>query len=160
MKERYFILLVLVLSFASQEVYGQYGNPNQRQGQRRSYRPTPMQNTQNSIELKDPHESMTIVLSKCVEAFKLDDFEKEIIKGLLLKRFESQNVIFADEDGNLEERKKKLLEIDKVFYKDLVSILTTEEIKEFKTMNFSETKEEKKKKKKKKKDKKRKKGEP
>jgi hypothetical protein len=157
MKNLYFYLTIVLFFCVTQVVNAQYGYGSRR-GQQRSYRPTPMPSNQNSIELKDPHESMTIVLSKCVETFKLDDFEKEITKGLLLKRFESQNVIFADKDGNLEERKKKFLEIDKVFYKDLASILSTEEIEEFKTMNFSETKEEKKKKKKDKK-RKRKKGE-
>ena len=146
MKKLYFYLTMTLFFCVTQVVNAQYGNPYQ-QRQQRSYTPPPSVNIESSTELMNPHDQVNIILPKCVEAFKLDAFEKEITKGLLLKKFESQNVIFADKDGNLEDKKKKLLEIDKVFYKNLTSILSTEEIEEFKTMDFSETKEEKKKKK-------------
>lgn len=147
MKKIYFLLIIALFFCVTQIVNAQYGNPYQ-QRQQRSYTPPPSVDIQSSTELINPHDQVNIILPKCVEVFDLDAFEKEITKGLLLKKFESQNVIFADEDGSLEDKKKQLLEIDKRFYKDLASILSTEEIEEFKTMDFSETKEEKKKKKK------------
>ena len=75
-------------------------------------------------------------------------FEKEIIKGLLFKKIENQNMILEDEGNSREDRKKKLVALDKIFYQDLASILTKEEIDHFKIMDFSETREDKKEKKK------------
>jgi hypothetical protein len=159
MKKTSLLLILVLLCFESQVVNAQYGYGSQQRQQRR-FSPAPVQSTQNSIELKNPYEVMSIILPKCVEAFKLDDFEKEIIKGILLKKLESQNVILGDEDSSVDDKKKMLKEIDNIFYKDLALILSTEEIESFKTMDFSETKEDKKQKKKKKKKKreKRKKG--
>jgi hypothetical protein len=155
MKKTNLLLVLVFLCCASQVVNAQYGYGSRQRQQRRTS-PAPVQSNQNSIELKDPYEVMSVILPKCVEAFKLDDFEKEIIKGLLLKKFESQNVIYADEDSSIEDKKKKLAEINKIFYKDLSLILSTEEIESFKTMDFSETKEDKKQKKKKKREKRKK----
>jgi hypothetical protein len=147
MKRTNLLLVLVFLSCASQVVNAQYGYGSQQRQQRR-ISPAPVQSTQNSIELKNPYEVMSIILPKCVEAFKLDDFEKEIIKGILLKKLESQNVILGDEDSTVEDKKKKLKEINKVFYKELALILSAEEIEQFKVMDFSETREDKKKKKK------------
>jgi hypothetical protein len=147
MKKTNLLLVLVFLCCASQVVNAQYGYGS-RQRQQRRISPAPVQSTQNSIELKNPYEVMSIILPKCVEAFKLDDFEKEIIKGILLKKLESQNVILGEEDSTVEDKKKKLKEINKVFYKDLALILSAEEIEQFKVMDFSETREDKKKKKK------------
>lgn len=107
-------------------------------------------NNEAYIDLKDPYEETNIILLKCVEAFKLDAFEKEILKSILIKNFENQNAILSDEKNSREERQKKNLELDKAFYNELSSILSEEDIEKYKSMDFEETKEEKKKKKKKK----------
>lgn len=153
MKSVNLLLVLIALCCTSQVVNAQYGYGSQR-GQRRGYTPppSPSANTDSSINLKDPYDQISIVLPKCVEAFNLDDFEKEIIKGLLLKNFESRNIILGDKDTSVEDKKKELTEIDKIFYKDLVLILSTEEVEKFKLMDFSETREDKKQKKKKKKE--------
>ena len=157
MRKTKLLLILVLLCFASQVVNAQYGYGSRR-GQRRGYTPppSPSANTDSSINLKDPYDQISIVLPKCVEAFNLDDFEKEIIKGLLLKNFESRNIILGDKDTSVEDKKKELTEIDKIFYKDLVLILSTEEVEKFKLMDFSETREDKKQKKKKKKEKRKK----
>lgn len=154
MKKSYLILLIIVLAIVSQEVYAQYGNPYQQGGQRRGYIPPPRTDTETSINLMSPYEQVNIILPKCVEAFKLDDFEREIVKGSLLKRFKSQNMILGNKDNSSDDKKKALIEIDKSFYKELALILSADEIEQFKAMDFSETREEKKQKKKKKKKKK------
>jgi len=146
-----FLLVIFGLSLSFQFVNAQQVNGIQR-GQR-GYVPPPVNNTTTYIELKNPYEEVSIMLPKCVEVFNLDDFEKEIIKGILLKNFENQNVILSDEGNSREERKKKLAELDKEFYKELALILSTDEIEKFKLMDFSETKAEKKQKKRKKRNK-------
>ena len=140
-------MLFLALTFASKEVYAQYGNPYQ-QGQSRSYTPQPRVDIESSTELMNPHDQMNEILPKCVEAFNLDAFEKEIVKGILLKKFESQNAVLSDKKDDYDDKKKSLIEIDKRFYKELSSILTEEEIEKYKVLDFKESKEEKKKKKK------------
>lgn len=114
----------------------------------RGYVPPPKQSFKTYFELKDPYEETNIILPKCVEAFKLDAFEKEILKSILIKNIESHNVILSDKKNTREVRQKKIIELNKYFYKELSSILSEEEIEEYKVMDFEETKEEKKKKKK------------
>lgn len=64
-----------------------------------------------------------------------------------MKKIENQNLILKDEGNTREERKKKVLALNKTFHKDLLAIFTLEEIDYFKIMDFSEDKEDKKKKK-------------
>lgn len=146
MKRTYFLFLGIIICCTFQAINAQQADRIQR-GQR-GYTPPPKVNYETYIELKDPYEATSIILPKCVEAFKLDTFEKEILKNILIKQFESQNAILSDKKNSREARKKKILDFDKIFYKELSSILSEEEIEEFKIMDFKETKEEKKKKKK------------
>jgi len=124
-----------------------------RQGGQRGFEPTQNIDSDLYIGLKDPYEETNIILPKCVEEFKLDAFEKEIFKGLLIKKFEKQNIMLNDKKVSFEEQKKNLQDLNNNFYKELSSILSEEEIEKYKVMDFKESKEEKKKKKKKKKDK-------
>ena len=146
MKKAYFLFLGILICCVFQTVNAQQVDRIQR-GQR-GYTPPPKVNHETYIELKDPYEATNIILPKCVEAFKLDDFEKEILKNILIKQFESQNAILSDKKNNREDRKKKILDFDKVFFRELSTILSAEEIETFKTINFEESKEERKKKKK------------
>lgn len=146
MKKTYFLFLGLLICCTFQALNAQQIDGIQR-GQR-GYVPPPKQSFKTYIELKDPYKETNIILPKCVEAFKLDAFEKEILKNILVKNIESQNVILSDKKNTREVRQKKIIELDKYFYKELSSILSEEEIEEFKVMDFEETKEEKKKKKK------------
>jgi len=144
------VLAVLgVLSTSMQDLNAQQAYGVQR-GQR-GYTPPAKAITGAYIELKDPYEETKIVLPKCVEAFSLDDFEKEILKGMLIKKYEGLNAVLEDKDNNREERKSKMLVLDKAFYLELSSILSEDEVEDFKMMDFSETKEERKEKKKNKK---------
>jgi hypothetical protein len=122
----------------------------------RGYVPPPKAPSEPYVELIDPYKQANIMLPKCVEKFQLDDFEREILKNALIKNFEVRNAILEDKESGKDERKKKVIEADKSFSNDLLLILTPEEVKIFKTMDFRETKEDKKKKKKKKREKRKK----
>jgi len=147
MKRAYFIFLGIVFCCTLQVANAQYEHGSQV-GQRRGYIPPPKDNPETSVILLDPYEETNIILPKCVEEFKLDAFEKEILKTILLKNFKNQNGILNDKKNSSDERQKKLVELNKNFYKELSSILTVEEIEIYKLMDFKESKEEKKKKKK------------
>lgn len=125
-------------------------NAQQRRGLQRGdpgYRPPmKMAYIPEAREL-DPHVEVENMLPKCVKEFNLDAFEQEIVKGMLLKKFENQNVIILDKDTNDKDRKQKLLELEKSFYVELSSILTVDEVEQFKLIDFTESREEKKKKK-------------
>ncbi len=146
MKRTYFVFIGILLCCIFQTINAQQVDRIQR-GQR-GYTPPPKVSYGAYIELKDPYEETNIILPKCIEAFNLDDFEKEILKNILIKKFESQNAILNDKKNSREDRQKKILELDKGFYKELSSILSAEEIEKYKIMDFEESKEEKKKKKK------------
>ncbi len=146
MKRTYFLFLGIIICCTFQAINAQQADRIQR-GQR-GYTPPPKVNYETYLELKDPYEATNIILPKCIEEFKLDAFEKEILKNILIKQFESQNEILSDKKNSREARQKKFLDLDKYFYKELSIILTTEEIEKYKVMDFEESKEEKKKKKK------------
>lgn len=146
MKKTFFIFSGIIICCTFQTINAQQIDRIQR-GQR-GYTPPPKVSYETYIELKDPYEETNIILAKCIKAFDLDAFEKEILKNILLNNFESQNAILNDKKNSREDRKKKTLDLDKNFYNELSSILSVEEIEEYKVMDFEETKEEKKQKKK------------
>ena len=148
--KKVFILFFGILICCSVEGLNAQQLGRAQRGQR-GYTPAPRQITEKFIELKDPYEETNRILPKCVEAFKLDAFEQEILKSSLIHKFERLNRILEDKKINREERKKNLISIDKEFYREISTILTQDEVEEFKLIDFEETKEEKKLKKKKKK---------
>jgi len=142
-----FILFVLGILFFHNTIDAQQANRVQR-GQR-GYVPPPKFNNDAYIDKKDPHEEAAIIVPVCVEAFSLDAFQKEIFKGLLMQKIEDDNVILLDEKNTREQRKKKLDERNKFFYNELTTILTLEQVEEYKHIDFSEHEKDLKKKKKK-----------
>ena len=83
----------------------------------------------------------------------LDDFEREIFKGLLLEKYDNYNRIVENTDSSKQARQEALKQLEIDFVKGLAVILTPDEISMFVDMDFS-GKEEKRKKKKKRKNKK------
>ncbi len=136
------VLLMTIQAFAQQPTTIQRGQ--------RGY-VTPMQIDNSAyITVKEPMEEAKRVLAKCTSSFGLDDFQQEILKGMLVKRYEDENAILMDEDNNKDMRIKKISEREKLFHRELSSILTTDQVEQFKDMDFTETKEDKKRKKKRK----------
>jgi hypothetical protein len=144
------IVLLVVFGVFFNVSYAQQVDRIQR-GQR-GYIPPPIATNNDAyIEIIEPFEEVEKMMPKCISVLKLDAFEQEIIKGMLLKKFESQNFIVKEEKNTREDRKRKLTELDKEFFKELSTILSPEEIEAYKNIDFKESSKEKKKRKKNKK---------
>ena len=90
------ILLLFLISLSniySQQVYGV------QRGQR-GYIPPPKYEASAYITTINAYEELEKVLPKSAEVFNLDDFEKEIFKGLLLKKYDDYN---SDSELSCEE---------------------------------------------------------
>ena len=140
------ILLILILTL-SPLIHAQM-NPmqNGRRGVNPSLRGTPS----NSITLKDPGEEAVRIVAKCDEVLEIDDFQKEILKNIVRKKLEDDNAILSEKEITTDVRRKKLDSRNKVFYIELESILTLDQVQTFKDTDFTETREDRKKKKKRK----------
>ena len=75
------LFLITLNNIYSQQVYGV------QRGQR-GYIPPPKYEASAYITTINAYEELEKVLPKSVEVFNLDDFEKEIFKGLLLKKYQ------------------------------------------------------------------------
>ena len=137
-----FILLVSSSNLIAQQVYGI------QRGQR-GYIPPPKYEASAYISTINAYEELEKVLPKSVEIFKLDDFEREIFKGLLLEKYDNYNRIVENTDSSKEARQDALRQLEIDFVKSLSVILTPDEISMFVDMDFSEKKHKKKKKKRK-----------
>lgn len=146
------ILIILCLLFSVGTSKAQQIDRIQR-GQR-GYVPPPKQTLNTYIELKDPHHEASFIVPACEKEFKLDAFQKEIFKSLLIKKIEDENAILSDEKNTREDRKQKLISRNNLFFVELESIMTKEQIDTFKHMDFTEDEKEHKKKKKREKKKK------
>ena len=137
-----FILFVSSSNLIAQQVYGI------QRGQR-GYIPPPKYEASAYISTINSYEELEKVLPKSVEIFKLDDFEREIFKGLLLEKYDNYNRIVENTDSSKEARQDALRQLEIDFVKSLSVILTPDEISMFVDMDFSEKKQKKKKKKRK-----------
>ena len=82
--------------------------------------------------------------------FSLDDFEREILKGMLVKKYDSYNKIVENSDMSKELRKEGLKNLEIEFIKSLSVILSPDEITMYVDTDFSEKDQKKKKKRRKK----------
>ena len=141
-----FILLFYSSNIFAQQVYGV------QRGQR-GYIPPPKYEASVYITTLNAYEELEKILPKSVEVFSLDDFEKEIFKGLLLEKFENYNRIVENTDSSKQARQEALKQLEIDFVKSLAVILTPDEITTFVDMDFSgkEEKEKRRKEKRKKK---------
>ena len=140
-----FILLLCSSNTIAQQVYGI------QRGQR-GYIPPPQYEPSVYVTTINAYEELEKVLPKSVEVFKLDDFEREIFKGLLLEKYDNYNRIVENTDSSKEARQDALKQLEIDFVKSLAVILTPDEISIFVDMDFS-AKEDKKKRRKKRKNK-------
>ena len=141
-----FVLLVFSSNMIAQQVYGV------QRGQR-GYIPPPKYEASVYVTTINAYEELEKVLPKSVETFNLDDFEREIFKGLLLEKYDNYNRIVENTDSSKQARQEALKQLEIDFVKGLAVILTPDEISMFVDMDFS-GKEEKRKKRKKRKNKK------
>ena len=136
--KHFFILFFFSIQLFSQQVY------NVQRGQR-GYVPPPKYEASAYITTLDIYEELNAVLPVCVEVFNLDEFETQILKGMLLKKFESHNAIVSNTDNSKEARQEKLKQLEIDFVKSLTIILTSDEITSYVDMDFSDKKKENKK---------------
>ena len=139
-----FILLLYSSNIFAQQLYGV------QRGQR-GYIPPPKYEASVYVTTLNSYEELEKVLPKSVEVFSLDDFEKEIFKGLLLEKFENYNKIVENTDSSKQARQEALKQLEIDFVKSLAVILTPDEITTFVDMDFSGKEEKKKRRKEKRK---------
>jgi len=137
------LLLFSVLSFSQQL--------NNIQRGQRGYAPMPKYDGSAYVSSLDIYKELDKVLPKCKLEFNLDEFEMQILKGLLIDKMEGYNLIIDNEDYTRDVRQSKLKLNEFEFVKSLNSIFTSEEVSRYIEMDFESDKVEKKKKRKKRK---------
>ena len=145
MKKALLLVLLCLFSILS---YSQQLNNTQR-GQR-GYAPMPKYDSSAYVSTLDIYKELDKVLPKCKDEFVLDEFEMQILKGLLIDKMESYNIIVENEDYTRDIRQSKLKLNEFQFIKSLNSILSSEEVSRYIEMDFESEKKEKKKKRRKK----------
>jgi len=142
------IILFSLLLFSSNVIAQQMYGPQRGQ---RGYIPPPKYEPSVYIATINVYEELEKTLPKCVDAFSLDDFEKEIFKGLLLEKYDNYNKIVEKTDSSKQSRQEALKQLEIDFVKSLAIILTPDEITTFIDMDFSAREEKKKRRKQRKK---------
>ena len=140
-----FLTFIAILFFSTQSFSQQLYNVQRGQ---RGYVPPPKYEASAYITTLDVYEELNIVLPMCVSSFSLDEFETQILKGMLVKKFDSYNAVVSNTDLSKEARQDQLKQLEIDFVKSLTIILTPDEITTYVDMDFNKKKKEKKGKKK------------
>ena len=140
-----FLTFIAILFFSTQSFSQQLYNVQRGQ---RGYVPPPKYEASAYITTVDVYEELNIVLPMCVSSFSLDEFETQILKGMLVKKFDSYNAVVSNTDLSKEARQDQLKQLEIDFVKSLTIILTPDEITTYVDMDFKKKKKEKKGKKK------------
>ena len=143
-----FLTFIAILFFSTQSFSQQLYNVQRGQ---RGYIPPPKYEASAYITTLDVYEELNVVLPMCVASFSLDEFETQILKGMLVKKFDSYNAVVSNTDLSKEARQDQLKQLEIDFVKSLTIILTPDEITEYVDMDFNKKKKGKKRKKKRKK---------
>ena len=140
-----FLIFIAILFFSTQSFSQQLYNVQRGQ---RGYVPPPKYEASAYITTLDVYEELNMVLPMCVASFSLDEFETQILKGMLVKKFDSYNAVVSNTDLSKEARQDQLKQLEIDFVKSLTIILTPDEITTYVDMDFNKKKKEKKGKKK------------
>ena len=140
-----FLTFIAILFFSTQSFSQQLYNVQRGQ---RGYVPPPKYEASAYITTVDVYEELNIVLPMCVSSFSLDEFETQILKGMLVKKFDSYNAVVSNTDLSKEARQDQLKQLEIDFVKSLTIILTPDEITTYVDMDFNKKKKGKKGKKK------------
>ena len=143
-----FLIFIAILFFSTQSFSQQLYNVQRGQ---RGYVPPPKYEASAYITTLDVYEELNMVLPMCVASFSLDEFETQILKGMLMKKFDSYNAVVSNTDLSKDARQDQLKQLEIDFVKSLTIILTPDEITEYVDMDFNKKKKGKKRKKKRKK---------
>lgn len=137
-------LLTVLLCLFSILSFSQQLNNVQR-GQR-GYSPMPKYDSSAYVSTLDVYKELDKVLPKCKAEFMLDEFEMQILKGLLIDKMENYNIIVENEDYTRDVRQSKLKLNEFEFVKSLNTILTSEEVSKYIELDFENEKKKKRKK--------------
>ncbi len=149
MKRPLVLVLFLLFSISS---YSQYNNMRRAERGQRGYTPMPKYDSSAYVSTLNIYKELDKILPKCKAEFVLDEFEMQILKGLLIEKMESYNMIVDNEDYTRDVRLSKLKLNEFEYVKSLNSILSSAEVSRYIEMDFeSDSKEKKKKRKKRKK---------
>ena len=140
-----FLTFIAILFFSTQSFSQQIYNVQRGQ---RGYVPPPKYEASAYITTLDVYEELNVVLPMCVASFSLDEFETQILKGMLVKKFDSYNAVVSNTDLSKDARQDQLKQLEIDFVKSLTIILTPDEITTYVDMDFNKKKKEKKGKKK------------
>ena len=143
-----FLIFIAILFFSTQSFSQQLYNVQRGQ---RGYIQPPKYEASAYITTLHVYEELNMVLPMCVASFSLDEFETQILKGMLMKKFDSYNAVVSNTDLSKDARQDQLKKLEIDFVKSLTIILTTDEITTYVKMDFNKKKKEKKRKKKRKK---------
>ena len=143
-----FLIFIAILFFSTQSFSQQLYNVQRGQ---RGYIPPPKYEASAYITTLDVYEELNKVLPMCVASFSLDEFETQILKGMLMKKFDSYNAVVSNTDLSKDARQDQLKQLEIDFVKSLTIILTPDEITEYVDMDFNKKKKGKKEKRKKRK---------
>jgi len=144
--------LVLVLFFLfSISSYSQINNMYRPDRGQRGYTPMPKYDSSAYVSTLNIYKELDKILPKCKEEFILDEFEMQILKGLLIEKMEGYNTIVDNEDYTRDVRLSKLKLNEFEFVKSLNLILSSKEVSRYIEMDFESNSKEKKKKRKKRK---------
>ena len=140
-----FLTFIAILFFSTQSFSQQIYNVQRGQ---RGYVPPPKYEASAYITTLDVYEELNVVLPMCVASFSLDEFETQILKGMLVKKFDSYNAVVSNTDLSKEARQDQLKQLEIDFVKSLTIILTPDEITEYVDMDFNKKKKKRRKKRK------------
>ena len=140
-----FLTFIAILFFSTQSFSQQLYNVQRGQ---RGYVPPPKYEASAYITTLDVYEELNIVLPMCVSSFSLDEFETQILKGMLVKKFDSYNAVVSNTDLSKEARQDQLKQLEIDFVKSLTIILTPDEITTYVDMDFNKKKKKRRKKRK------------
>ena len=143
-----FLTFIAILFFSTQSFSQQIYNVQRGQ---RGYVPPPKYEASAYITTLDVYEELNIVLPMCVSSFSLDEFETQILKGMLVKKFDSYNAVVSNTDLSKEARQDQLKQLEIDFVRSLTIILTPDEVTTYVDMDFNKKKKGKKEKRKKRK---------
>ena len=132
-----FLTFIAILFFSTQSFSQQLYNVQRGQ---RGYIPPPKYEASAYITTLDVYEELNMVLPMCVASFSLDEFETQILKGMLMKKFDSYNAVVSNTDLSKDDRQDQLKQLEIDFVKSLTIILTPDEITEYVDMDFNKKK--------------------
>jgi len=115
--------------------------------------PTPIK-TSHYDEKRDANSIANEQLPVYAEALQLDDFQKELVKNMIVDHYTKREVIRTNYEMNFGDKQDAYVKLEEEFHRELSTVLSEEQVAAFKKVEFLDNKEQRKEEKRKKKKKK------